>query len=118
MRRRSLFRIGVTLAAALLLAIPPAFAAGDSGYELTVKDHQFHPATLTLPAGQRIKLAVKNEDPTPMEFESYELGREKVIVGNSTATVYLGPLDPGTYKFFDDFHRSTTQGVIKVEPEK
>lgn len=114
MRRHSMLRVGSFVAAILLLSLPSAFAADSGKYELIVKNHKFHPATLTLPAGKRIKLTVKNQDPTPMEFESYELGREKVIVGNFTATIYLGPLEPGTYKFFDDFHRSTTKGVIKV----
>jgi hypothetical protein len=26
--------------------------------------------------------------------------------------VFLGPLDPGEYKFFGDFHQDTAQGVL------
>lgn len=112
---RTLSCLGL-ICAALLAAMPAAFA-DDAQFQLTVKNHQFQPTELTLPAGKQIKLTVKNEDAAPMEFESYELDREKVIVGNSSAVVYLGPLDPGTYKFFDDFHQATT-GVIKVVPPK
>ncbi|HET7307041.1 MAG TPA: cupredoxin domain-containing protein [Gammaproteobacteria bacterium] len=111
-------RLIPALALSLLIAAPAAVAADNNGYQLTVKNHKFQPQKLELPANQRIKLVVKNEDATPMEFESYKLDREKVIVGNSTATVYLGPLDPGTYKFFDDFHRGTTTGVIEVKAKK
>lgn len=112
MPRYPLLRLGALLAAALWLA-PPAFAAEDSDYELILANQQFQPSTLKLPPDQRIKLVVKNKDSVPMEFESYDLGREKVITGHSSATVYLGPLEPGTYKFFNDFRRGTT-GVIKV----
>ena len=49
---------------------------------------------------------------TPEEFESYQLNREKVIPGKSTGAVYLGPLSPGTYPFFGDFHQKTAQGRI------
>lgn len=111
-------RLIPVLVLGLLVAAPAAFAADNNSYQLTVKNHKFQPDKLVLPAGKRIKLTVKNEDATPMEFESYQLDREKVIVGNSTATVYLGPLDPGSYKFFDDFHRSTTTGVIEVKAKK
>ena len=81
-------------------------------YELTIKDHQFSPAELQIPAGTKIKLLVKNMDTTPEEFESYELNREKVIPGNSEATVYIGPLDPGTYGFFGEFNMDTAKGKI------
>jgi len=104
--------LAVFSAGLLMLAGPTRAATGD--YELTVRNHQFQPATLKLPAGKRIKLVVKNEDAAPMEFESYDLDREKVIVGHSSGIVYIGPLDPDTYKIFDDFHRATTNGVIQV----
>jgi len=39
------------------------------------------PTVLKVPANQRIKLTVQNLDPTPEEFESHALNREKVIPG-------------------------------------
>lgn len=111
-------RLALFCAIGVLLAAPTAFADDIPSYKLVVKDHQFQPQELTVPAGQQFKLVVENNDPTPMEFESYELDREKVIVGNSTATLYLGPIDAGKYQFFDDFHRSTTTGVIQAQPQK
>ena len=84
-------------------------------FELHIKDHQFSPAELQIPAGTKVKLLVKNMDATPEEFESYELNREKVIPGNSESTVYIGPLEPGTYGFFGEFHMDTAQGKIIVD---
>jgi RPA family protein len=96
-----------------LLALPVAAQAED--YVLTLKDHQFSPKDFTLPANQKIKLTVKNLDTTPAEFESADLNREKVVDAKGEIVVYLGPLDPGTYSYFDDFHRDTTSGTIKVK---
>ena len=89
-------------------------AALADDYVLTLKDHQFTPKDFTLPANQKIKLIVKNEQTTPAEFESADLNREKVVEANGEITVILGPLDPGTYGYFDDFHRETT-GTITVK---
>ncbi|MGA9666961.1 MAG: cupredoxin domain-containing protein [Gallionella sp.] len=87
-------------------------AAYAEDYVLTLKDNQFSPKELTVPAGQKIKITVKNQDATPAEFESSDLNREKVVGANSEITVFIGPLDAGSYGFFDDFHRDTTTGTI------
>ena len=70
------------------------------------------PETLEVPAKKKVKLVVKNQDPTPEEFESYELNREKVIPGNAQAIIFIGPLEPGTYPFFGEFNPKTAQGKI------
>ena len=84
-------------------------------YELNIKDHRFDPALIEIPSGTKVKLLVKNLDATPEEFESHELNREKVIPGNSEATVYIGPLEPGEYGFFGEFHEETAQGKLFVK---
>ncbi|MGX2040830.1 cupredoxin domain-containing protein [Methylocaldum sp. MU1018] len=81
-------------------------------YTLTIKEHRFEPAELEVPAGQKFKLIVKNEDSTPEEFESRSLKREKIIPGKSQVTVSIGPLDPGTYDFFGEFHEESAKGRI------
>ena len=98
------------LAAVASLAF--AIATDTPTFEIVIKDHKFTPATLEVPAGKKIKLIVKNQDPTPEEFESYELNREKVIAGNSEAIIFIGPLDPGVYPFFGEFNPATAQGKI------
>ncbi len=53
-----------------------------------------------------------NQDSTPEEFESYDFNREKIINGNSSAPVFVGPLEKGEYKFFGEFNQATAQGVL------
>jgi plastocyanin len=86
--------------------------AQDASFTLTIKDHRFDPTELQVPAGRKIRLLVKNLDPTPEEFESHDLKREKVIPGKSEATIVIGPLKPGSYKFVGEFHESTAKGAI------
>jgi hypothetical protein len=96
----------------LLLLLTSAAYAEDFQAHLIIREHKFEPAELNVPAGQKIKLLVENQDATPEEFESNELNREKVVVGKGTITVFLGPLDAGRYPFFGDFHQETAQGVL------
>jgi plastocyanin len=96
----------------LILMLPLLAFAGDDVFTLQIKNHRFEPAELTVPAGKKIKLLVENLDATPEEFESHELNREKVIAGNSKATIYIGPLSPGKYPFFGEFNEATAQGII------
>jgi plastocyanin len=101
----------------LLITLLLSFAASatEIEYALVIKDHRFQPAELTVPAGKKIKLTVENRDATPEEFESHPLNREKVIAGNSTATIYIGPLDSGRYPFFGEFNEATAKGVIVAQ---
>jgi len=84
-------------------------------YPLIIKDHRFSPKNLDIPAGQKVKLVVENRDATPEEFESHDLNREKIIPGNTKAVVYVGPLQPGTYKFFGEFNPKTANGTLTVK---
>ena len=99
----------------LLIALLLPINAHAADYMLTIKDHQFQPAELTVPSGTKIKLQIENQDATPEEFDSYPLNREKVIAGHSTATIYIGPLAPGRYPFTGEFHATTAQGVIVAQ---
>lgn len=89
--------------------------AGASEYLLTIKDHRFEPAQLSVPAGAKVKLRIKNLDGTPEEFESYKLNREKVVPAGREVVVYIGPLEAGEYPFFGEFHEDSAQGVIVAE---
>ena len=92
----------------------PAFAA-DPEFTLVIKDHKFSPAELKVPANIKVKLIVDNQDATPEEFESKELKREKVIPGKSKGAVMIGPLKPGRYAFFGEFHEKTARGAVIAE---
>lgn len=106
-----------TLAAVFILTLAVPFTlAGTPVVELRIKDHLFFPETLEIPADTKVKLLVINEDPTPEEFESYELNREKVIPGNRKAVIFIGPLPAGEYPFFGEFYPKTAQGKVVVTP--
>lgn len=108
----------VLVSCALLLCLAPLSAKAEEepkSYTITIKDHRFTPSEIKVPAGQKIKLLVKNDDATAEEFESHDLHREKVIPGGSDAVITLRPLDKGTYKFFGEFHEETAQGKIIAE---
>jgi hypothetical protein len=79
---------------------------------LVIKDHKFIPEALEIPAGQKVKITIDNQDPTPEEFESHELNREKIIPGHSKGIVFVGPLEAGEYPFFGEFNMDTAQGKI------
>jgi len=81
-------------------------------YTLTLRNHKLVPAQLTIPANTKVKLLIVNEDSTPEEFESHELNREKIVTGKGRITVFVGPLKPGKYPFFGEFHMDTAQGVL------
>ncbi len=84
-------------------------------YEITIKNHIFSPAELHVPAGQKIKLIVDNQDATPEEFESHDFNREKIIVGNTKATIFVGPLKAGKYHYFGEFNMDSANGYIIAE---
>ena len=108
--RKALLLIGLTG----FLVIGPAVARADD-YVLTIKDHRFTPTELKVPANKRVQITVVNDDPTPEEFESHEMKVEKVIPGKSKATVRIGPLKPGRYPFFGEFHEATAKGTVIAE---
>ena len=106
-------RISAILAVACACIAAGAVAArADDAPVLTIKQHQFEPAELAVPAGQEVRLVVRNLDATPEEFESEDLNREKVIPGGGEATILIGPLDAGTYTFVGEFHEATAKGRI------
>ena len=101
------------LAAALaLLVTSAAFAADEPQFNLAIENHKFSPDRLEIPAGTKVKLIVDNKDATPEEFESQALKIEKVIPGKSKATIFVGPLKAGEYKFVGEFNEKTAKGVI------
>lgn len=93
----------------------PLVHAADKEVALIIKDHQFSPAEIKVPANEKIKLNVHNQDSTPEEFESHSLKREKVIPAGAKAVIHIGPLKPGRYDFFGEFNPSTAKGVVVAE---
>ena len=107
--------LGITALAFALFVLAPAAQAEDSvTVQISLKDHRFQPAELHAPAGKPITIIVKNLDSTPAEFESNMLRVEKVVTGGGTISIRVRPLEPGRYRFFDDFHQET-QGYLIVQ---
>ena len=107
--------IGAALLAVMFAAQVPARAEDVPTFRLTLRGHQFSPSELQVPAGVRFMLVVKNEDPTPAEFESKELGAEKVISAGREATVRVGPLAARRYAFEDEFNNQAKGALVAVQ---
>jgi heme/copper-type cytochrome/quinol oxidase subunit 2 len=105
----------LTLAASFLFlaafAAPSARAADDSS-QVRFHAGAVEPASLTLPANTPVKLRVTNDGHAAVEFESFELHRERVVQPGQTITVYIPALAPGTYSFVDDFSHGAVKGEI------
>lgn len=76
-------------------------------FEVIAKDGRLFPERLEVPAGQRIKLVVRNQGKGPIEFENLNMRVEKVLAPGGTSFVVLPKLKPGEYEFIDDFHLDT-----------
>ncbi len=101
--------------ASILLLLQVQLLAAAPVVELVITNHVFVPDVIEIPAHQKVRLMVINKDATPEEFESYELNREKVIVGGHRAVIFIGPLEPGDYPFFGEFNPKTAQGIVRVK---
>lgn len=98
--------------AAFVLVCGSHSAFADESIALTINNHKFEPRTITVKAGVKIALSITNAGKDRAEFESAELNRERVIAPGATIIVYVGPLEPGTYPFFDDFDQANTGQII------
>jgi plastocyanin len=100
--------------AALLLCAAGSARADDVTVPLAVHDGGFAPAEIKTSSGAKIRLDVTNQTAAAIEFESFELNRERVVQPGQKVAVYLSGLGPGRYEFFDDFHPER-KGVLIVE---
>jgi len=107
MARRSI-RI---LCIALLGAATPATVLAQSSeprvFSIVAKGGRLAPELIEVPAGKKIKLAIRNEGPGPIEFENLDLRIEKVLAPGASSFLIIHPLKPGRYRFVDEFHAAT-----------
>jgi uncharacterized cupredoxin-like copper-binding protein len=78
-------------------------------FNVVIKDGRINPARLEVPAGKKIKLAIRNEGPGPSEFENLDLRVEKVLAPGASSFIVIHPLKPGSYTFIDEFHPKTSE---------
>ena len=101
---------------ALLGGLCSALAqAAEPEISVAIKNHRFEPSEIRVDANQRVRLTVHNLDSTPEEFESHKLNREKVIAPGAKAVIFIGPLKPGRYEFWGEYHEDTAKGVVVAE---
>lgn len=107
----------LTQALCALLVIAPVFAgtADEVTVQLRAHDGRFEPVELHAPAGKKIRIEISNTGKTPIEFESIDLHKEKVLAPGGQSVVVVVPQQPGRYKFFDDFNPKSAQGVLVVK---
>lgn len=94
----------------VLLLSSPALAANE--FTIVLKDHKFTPAEIEVPAGQKIKLIIDNQDATPEEFESKPLHKEKIIPANSKGSIAISPLKAGEYEYVGEYNEEIAKGKI------
>lgn len=91
------------------------FALAEPEALLIIKNHRFEPTEIKVPAGQRVRLTVHNQDTTPEEFESHKLNREKIVPPSAKVVIFIGPLKQGKYEFWGEYNEATAKGVVVAE---
>ncbi len=108
--------ISVAVLAGAVAGATGAYAEDAISLEISVKDHVFSPAEMKLPHGKVVLLTIRNDDPTPMEFEAKPFKIEKPIKGNSSAVVRIKvPEEAGKILFVDEPREDKTLGYFIVE---
>lgn len=104
---------GPGLAVVTLLALTAGAAAADEPtFRIEFADGAIIPLVLEVPANTRFRIELINRGNTPVEFESVQLRKEKVIGPGNETVMVIRRLDPGSYDFFDDFHLDAPHAVL------
>jgi hypothetical protein len=111
-RRSNRSRLILALAAFGAAAFAAPSFADNAMPSVQFQDGRFEPANVVVPANKPFKVQVTNSAGSAIEFESFELHRERVVRPGETITVYMPPLSPGAYEFFDDFNHAVPKGQI------
>lgn len=83
----------------VMLGVMAPASGAEKEFVIVIKNHQFIPAELKIPSGEKVRIVVDNQDDSPEEFESYSLDREKHIPAKSQIVLYIGPLSAGRYVY-------------------
>lgn len=99
------------LAAAAWLS-PLTARADTTQATLTLDHHRFSPETLSVPAGEKVRITLINRDGALEEFDSTDLRMEQVVTPHGRISFWVGPLEPGRYSFMGEFHAATAKSQI------
>lgn len=97
---------------AFMMAASVASGAAEPTFRIEFADGLITPLRLEVPADTRFRIELINRGSTPVEFESLQLRKEKVIGPGNQTVMVIRRLDPGTYDFFDDFHLDAPHAVL------
>ena len=112
---RILSKAALFAAVALISVAGAAKAQSATEIQLSYKDKKFDPAEINAPANAPIVIKLKNLDAKAMEFESKTLHVEKVVAGNTDATINVRAQKPGRYEFFDEYNEKVVRGALVVK---
>ncbi|WP_274540010.1 MULTISPECIES: cupredoxin domain-containing protein [Xenorhabdus] len=98
-----------------LIYAPMTIAAEKFTLELEMNNGELTPPILSVPAKTPVRIKIRNTGTEPVEFESTQLRKEKVLAPGANSVVVIAPLKPGKYTFFDDFHLAHPAGEIIAE---
>lgn len=98
----------------LLILVSHCAFAERQEFPVVLKNNLFYPAKITIPSNQKVKLVIDNQDDSIEEFDSFTLNREKVLFPQQKSVIYIGPLSPGHYAFFGEYHPNSARGVVIV----
>jgi hypothetical protein len=99
---------------ALFLLTSMASYTQQTSYTIRLQNNAFYPEEIVVPANTKIQLIIENMDDEPEEFDSFDLNREKVIFPKRKVRLFIGPLLPGEYEYFGEFHPDTARGRVIV----
>ncbi|MGE5169941.1 MAG: cupredoxin domain-containing protein [Rudaea sp.] len=102
-RRTALLREAFAFVAAVA-TVMRARATELPPFLVALESQRIVPAHLQVPANTRIEIVLRNTSGGAAEFEGREVRVEKVLGPGAESFVVLPPLEPGTYRFFDEFH--------------
>lgn len=100
---------------ATLLVFWSAVGNGETAIKTTIKNQRFVPDEFHLKGEASVIFQISNEDNIPVEFESTDLNKEKIVLPGKTLELTLKGLKPGIYEFFSDFGPKELRGRIIVE---
>ena len=109
------FKFFLTLLLLTSFPFSISFAEGGPIVKTTIRNQKFIPDEIHIKAEKLIIFQVVNDDSIPVEFESSDLNKEKIVPPGQTIDIQLKGLKPGVYEFFSDFGPKDLRGKIIIE---
>lgn len=96
---------------ALPLAGTSALADDASSYNLVMNKDKFTPDRMEVPAEKKISILIDNQS-GESEKIYFMVNHERVLPASEKTKVFIGPLDPGEYKFVGNYHPDRTFVIV------